>query len=600
MHILRNDPSRRPRRSHALALCERLESRHLLSAVPALVASAKAAVAPVQASVGRGIQNAPFVLELTTATTDATIRYTLDGSPPTPDHGTTYTGPITVDQTTVLRAGGFLDDAAPSAVTTWTYLFLDDVIHQSADGRAPAGWPATWGLHTVDYGMDPRIAAGRAYGNARLVAALQAIPSIALTTDLSNLFDPNSGIYANPAQEGRDWERPVSVELLQPDGSSSFQIDAGLRIRGNASAALENPKHSFRLFFRKDYGASTLDFPLFGDEGVDSFKKLDLRTAQNGSWSFFGDPDSNFIAEVFSRDAMRELGQPYTRSRFYHLYLNGQYWGLYQTEERPDADFAASYFGGKAGNYDVVKPENFAIEATDGDLEAWRRLWQAAVAPGGFASNTAYYQVQGKRADGSDDPGADVLLEVDNLIDYMLAIMYAGNTDGPVVKSGDHWVINNFFAIRDRTGRQGFQFIMRDAEHSLVGPGTNVVKSLPLSADFEQFNPRFLHQQLMANPTYRQAFAAEASRVLGPGGVFSPRRARVLFQSRADEIAGSVAAESARWGDAKRPSSPLTPQHWRSAVTRVTNRFIPQRTAIVIGQLRAVGLWPKPVRSTTS
>jgi hypothetical protein len=562
--------------------------------VPALVATTQATVAPVQMSVDRGFYSAPFVVDLTTATSGASIRYTLDGSIPTASHGALYAGPLTIDRTSVLRAGAFLDGATPSRPSTSTYLFPGDMIRQSPDGRAPDGWPVTWGQHVVDYGIDPRIAAGRQYGNARLVASLKALPTLSLTTDLANLFDPATGIYANPAGEGREWERPVSIELIDPSGSPRFQIDAGLRIRGNTSAALKNPKHSFRLFFRKDYGASTLDFPLFGDEGTDSFKKIDLRTAQNHSWSFFGDPDSNFVAEVFSRDAMRELGQPYTRSRFYHLVIDGQYWGLYQTEERPDADFAASYFGGKASNYDVVKPEVYTIEATDGDLDAWRRLWQASVAPGGFASDEAYYAVQGKNPNGTDNPNAEVLLDVDNLIDYMLVIMYAGNTDGPVVKMGDHYVINNFFAIRDRTGgRQGFQFIMRDAEHSLIGLGTNVVKTLPLSAEFDQFNPKFLHQQLMANANYRQAFAAEASRVLGTGGVFSPRRARALFQSRADEIAGAVAAESARWGDAKRPRSPLTPQHWRSAVSRVTGNFMPQRTAIVIGQLRAVGLWPK-------
>ena len=35
------------------------------------------------------------------------------------------------------------------------------------------------------------------------------------------------------------------------------------------------------------------------------------------------------------------MGQPYTRSRHYHLYINGQYWGLYETEERPEASYAA-------------------------------------------------------------------------------------------------------------------------------------------------------------------------------------------------------------------------------------------------------------------
>ena len=105
----------------------------------------------------------------------------------------------------------------------------------------------------------------------------------------------------------------------------------GLRIRGGYSRSNGNPKHAFRLFFRNEYGAGKLEFPLFGDEGVDTFDGFDLRTTQNYSWSFDGSGQNTFLRDVFSRDVQRELGQPYTRSRYYHLYINGQYWGLYQT-----------------------------------------------------------------------------------------------------------------------------------------------------------------------------------------------------------------------------------------------------------------------------
>src|SRR5690606_32151805 len=141
---------------------------------------------------------------------------------------------------------------------------------------------------------------------------------------------------------GVAWERPISLELIQTDGSADFQINAGLRIRGGFSRTASNPKHAFRVFFRDEYGEGKLDFPLFGEEGVDEFDSFDLRTTQNYSWSFQGSGQHAFVRDVFSRDLQREMGQPYTRSRFYHLYINGQYWGLYQTQERSEADYAAS------------------------------------------------------------------------------------------------------------------------------------------------------------------------------------------------------------------------------------------------------------------
>lgn len=65
----------------------------------------------------------------------------------------------------------------------------------------------------------------------------------------------------------------------------NFPINAGLRIRGAYSRNEENPKHSFRLYFKGIYGDSNLKFPLFGKEGVATFDKIDLRTSQNYAWA---------------------------------------------------------------------------------------------------------------------------------------------------------------------------------------------------------------------------------------------------------------------------------------------------------------------------
>src|SRR5205807_5868094 len=95
-------------------------------------------------------------------------------------------------------------------------------------GAPPPGWPSTWGANSVDYGMDQTVV--NQVGAAQVKAALLALPTISITTDLANLFDPTTGIYANANNDGRDWERPASVELINPDGAPGFQIDAGLRI----------------------------------------------------------------------------------------------------------------------------------------------------------------------------------------------------------------------------------------------------------------------------------------------------------------------------------------------------------------------------------
>ena len=70
------------------------------------------------------------------------------------------------------------------------------------------------------------------------------------------------------------------------------------------------------------------------------FDKIDLRTAQKYAWrnnTAHNDLHNSFIRDVFHRNSQRDVGQAYTRSCYYHLYLNGQYWGLYQTQERSES-----------------------------------------------------------------------------------------------------------------------------------------------------------------------------------------------------------------------------------------------------------------------
>jgi hypothetical protein len=562
-------------------------------------------VGDVVASVPAGFYSAPITVALSSPTPGVTIRYTTNGSNPTATTGTVYTGPLTISATTVLRAQAFLTGYIPQFSGTWTYLFLDDVILQSpsdditggypATGVAPAGWPTTWGSNVVDYGMDQTIV--NSAGAAQVKAALQAISTISISTDLSNLFNSSTGIYANASGDGREWERPASVEMINPDGSPGFQINAGVRIRGGYSRSTDNPKHAFRLFFRDEYGESDLDYPLFGNGPgvVTSFKKFDLRTAQNYSWSFGGDGSMTMIQDGFARQSQLDMGQPSTHSRWVHLYLDGQYWGIYQIEERPEADFAASYFGGVDDDYDVVKVDAgpYSIYATNGDLDAYRRLW-TAVSTQNLSLAANYYRLQGKDASGIDDlsiPNSDVLLDVDNLITYMIGIFHGGNLDAPISAFLGNTRVNNFFAIRNRNGREGFKYIQHDAEHTLLNVNEN--RMGPYStAGFDYFNPQYLHQRLMANVEYRMRFADLVQKNFLNNGPMSVAKAQARYQADVNALNTAIIAESARWGDSKRPTSPLTRNNWLSAVSFQRDNFLVNRHNVILQQFRSAGLLP--------
>jgi hypothetical protein len=552
-------------------------------------------VEPAQSSVEHGFYDEPFSLTLSTPTPDAYIRYTTDGSLPNPISGTLYTEPVNISQTSILRVGAFRTGWRDADATTFTYVFIDDILTQYANGQPPAGWPRSGQINgqTMDYGMDPDIVNDPRYSSL-MVDALLDLPSISIVTELRNLVDPQTGMYVNALGDGREWERPASAELFYPDGTPGFTINAGLRMRGGYSRNDHNPKHAFRLFFREEYGPTKLKYPMFGDEGTDEFDNIDLRTSQNYAWSLYGDPLNTMNRDVFSRDTSRDMNQPYTRSRYYHLYLNGQYWGLFQSEERPEASFGETYFGGDKDDYDAIKADRdgFQNVATDGSLDAYAELWALAVA--GFESDAAYYRVLGLNPDGSRNPEYPIWVDLDNVIDYMLIIYYTGNFDAPVTQWYRDEQVNNYNAILNRVDPQGWQFIQHDSEHTLLDVNEN--RTGPYAGgQLPYFNPQWLNQQLLANSKYRMYFADRVYKHFFNDGVFTPEQATARFLARADEIRLAIVAESARWGDFywNRTNSPLNrDDHWQVAIDNIVNNYFPRRTGIVLEQFIEDGWYP--------
>lgn len=578
-------------------------------------------------SVKSGFYDSPFSLSVSSPDPALEITYTLDGSNPQNSlTGFTVPNPalILIDPestagrpatpSVTVRASSSKPGMKPALSSTRTYIFPEKVRTQKWPG---GNWPNNdINGQLIDLEMDPEVVGDPLYAS-QLTGSLLGIPSVSIVTDNRNLFDPASGIYVNAKGHGLGWEKECNVELIYPDGQEGFNINAGLRIRGGYSRNDEFPKHAFRLFFREKYGYDKLRYPLFGDEGVGVFDKIDLRAEQNYSWSN-AQSNNSIVREVFSRDTQRDMGQPYTRSRYYHLYLNGMYWGLFQSQERSEARYGQSYFGGSEDDYDVIKvnTDGYLVEATDGTLDSWRSLYNMCIK--GFKSNADYFSLEGKDAWGKPVKGGEIKLDLDNLIDFMSVIFYTGNFDSPTAVFMQNKKANNFYAIDDRTKKsEGFRFFVHDAEHSLFdeahSPGIGLFEdrvnigirtdALRMEvSDITSFHPQWIHFRLSDNPEYRIRFADRAWRHFSDTGVFAPDKSLDRLEKRVSEADIAVVAESARWGDARRTGAPYTKAgNWIPEINKIRTRFIPERTRIVINQLKQAGLYPlikAPVIST--
>ena len=458
----------------------------------------------------------------------------------------------------------------------------------------------------AQYGMNQGIVNGMDHDRV-LCGLTNSISTISIVIDPHNLFDPVEGIYVNAkACDGREWERTTMVEQIDPtDADNGFSTAAGIRIRGAASRSPNYPKHSLRLFFRNDYGDGPLEFPLFGDEGAGKFKKVDLRTSQNYAWANGTGSTyekDTFVHEVFARDTQRDMGELYTRSRYCNLFINGHYWGLYQTQERGDEDFAETYNGGDANLYDVIKTSQpgYVTGVSEGTIDAWKALWNMAVKEGfsGVYSNN-YQKAMGLNSDGTRNPEYPIYLNPTNLMDYVINFHYMVDCDSPANSSK----ANNLYALRDRDDddsglkSNGFYFLRHDAEHTMGRDSNSEYNDDPTTFGTElkhsnftklsAFNPGELHYKLCDNPEYKMAFADRFYKhCLAQGGALTVEKALARFKSRMTEIDDAIVCEAARWANAGQ-----TRQTWLSACSNCFT-FIERRMPYMLAQYRNRGWYP--------
>jgi len=140
-------------------------------------------------------------------------------------------------------------------------------------------------------------------------------PIVSIAIDEAFLHDPETGIMANRAQKGREWEKIAEVSYIE-DGEVLFETRAGLRMHGGKRLTTGEFAPGFRLYFRKKYGLPEVPSGLILPD-----LDVPLRTVvlQNGAWPP-GYPLNNPIAY----DIARRIGGIVPATRLVEIYLNGQ------------------------------------------------------------------------------------------------------------------------------------------------------------------------------------------------------------------------------------------------------------------------------------
>ncbi len=505
----------------------------------------------------------------------AKIFYTTDGSTPT-TASTKYTSPLTIQKTTILRAIEQIGDSL-SPVGTASYIFVNSVLSQPNN---PAGYPAEWGYYTdvnrweraiADYEMDQEMTSNPTL-RPKIIEGLKQLPILSIVSDKDNFFshenDPDRGgiyIFTGPPvgdATGHGWTRPTSVELFGGPQQHDLSTSCGIRLHGgHGRLAEKNPKHSFRLVFKEQYGPKTLRYPLYGEDQPSKFDQLVLRCHFGNAWQHWGEGNrekAQYTRDVWVRRMQRRIGRTSVNALYAHLFLNGMYWGIYNISERVDDQFGKDHLGGKKEDIDVVKIEEDGgnhLEAAEGTLDVWEQM-TSAVAKAGSA------EVYAK---------LDSLLDIDNFIDYMLINQYAGNTD---------WDHHNWYAIRrhnsDEKTSTGFQFLCWDSEIVFEN-----VRENNLTKNNGGSCPTGMFHSLLQNPTFAKKYQRRAKELLADDGFLGQQSVVNLWDSLYHTIDKAIYCEAARWGDFRRDVQPQPSYYGSSRVFTVDDAYMQERNRLL-------------------
>ncbi|MFK8103193.1 MAG: CotH kinase family protein, partial [Saprospiraceae bacterium] len=294
----------------------------------------------------------PVTVTLASPEMDITIYYTLDGSTPTAG-STLYTGPFQINATTVVKSIAISSD--------------------------PQVLPSFVDYHTFFLGADQH-----------------SIPVVSISGE-SSLESLMNGTQNDP--QG-------SFELFDEDHLRVADATGEFNKHGNDSWAYSQRGIDYitRDQFGDDYALKHQIFPEYSER--DKFQRLMLKAAANDNYPF--EDGSAHIRDAYVHALSQKAGLEMDERTYEPciLYVNGEYWGVYELREKvDDHDFTDYYYDQDREDIDFIK--------------TWGGTW-AEYGNANDWDDLVDYILSNDMTDASNYAYVESQLNVLSLIDYMI------------------------------------------------------------------------------------------------------------------------------------------------------------------------------------
>jgi hypothetical protein len=466
-----------------------------------------------------------FFLELSVTDPEAIIYYTTDGSQPSISTQR-YVQPVRIQ----IPDPGSIQ----TQITQANARFQHDPIKQmlrAAIVRAAAFYPDGTYSQTITHTFFIDHDSLNKY----------TLPVVSISIDPVYLFDEVVGIYttgvrgeefgdlhANFRQRGAEWERPIHIEFFDTERDVFLSQNAGIRIHGAATRGY--PQKSLRLYADSTNRNITFSSPyLFPDlrnaviaDPMADFYTLLLRNSGN-IWNYF-----------FFRDTlMQSLVDPNVldiqASRPVIVFLNGDYWGIYDLRERIDAEYLATHYNITPEEIVILERNAQINHGQHGDQFAYQEMLDYI--RNHFISEDNHFEY------------ISSLMDIQNFIDYQIAEIYSRNNNWPH-DNIKYWRYKpdtyEPYAPAGRDGKWRWLLFDIDTGFGLIG-GEQAYKDNTL----REAEGEFLFRSLLENQSFRTQFINRFADQLNT--FYSSQRVLGILQNMQSELEPEMQDHLDKW-----------------------------------------------------
>lgn len=313
-------------------------------------------------SVSPGFYTATQNVTITCSDPTATIRYTTDGSVPTAA-STLYSGPVSITATKVLRAVAFSTEL-PSFTMSGT--FFINVNH---------------------------------------------------TVPVVSIAGSGSGSVASLLSGNGSLTPQGFFEIWEADKSFVDKGEGEFNKHGNDSWAYN--QRGFDFIMRDQYGYDhEIDHQIFPEKTRDQFQRVILKPGASDNYPF--ETGGAHIRDAFVHTLSQKAGLKLDERTWRPcvVYLNGNYWGVYEIREKADDHDFTNYYD---------QQDKYHLQY----LKTWGSTWEEYGAPNALTSwnSLKNYIATNNMGVPANFLNVDTLLNWESLVDYFVINSYIVNQD---------------------------------------------------------------------------------------------------------------------------------------------------------------------------